>query len=186
MRVGTESRDAVSSSEPVGGFSPTGPGNHLWMSWSFCDIIFKAEVLEHSVSFSSFPEMWVSRLCGSDLGSSCTCRDLPEIQKWVHWGLPPSVWKGSPLLGLFALPGCSWMRSLSEPPTEVSVHASCRRGYWPFFIFFVELFILLSSHEVPWPGSDDAFLHELFCMNYIPWSHKLLNSSSPSDLGLCD
>lgn len=49
----------------------------------------------------------------------------------------------------------------SWAPTEVSVYSSFRKGHWPVFVFFVELFILLSSHEVPWPCSDKAFLHEL-------------------------
>lgn len=49
----------------------------------------------------------------------------------------------------------------SWAPTEVSVYSSFRKGSWPVFVFFVELFILLSSYKVAWPCSHSAFLHEL-------------------------
>lgn len=86
--------------------------------------------------------------------------ELEVMKSRVH-PLLPSVWRETSFLGLFALQGCSLMRSLLQAPTEVSVYSSFRKGDWPVFVFFVELFILLSSHEVPWPCSDNAFLHEL-------------------------
>lgn len=72
---------------------------------------------------------------------------------WEEWkaegGLPP------PRLCKRVL----WWGLCLRPRWSLPV-LNVQKGYWSF-VFFVELFILRSSHEVPWPSSDNTFLHEL-------------------------
>lgn len=84
-----------------------------------------------------------------------------ERQKTRVWSLLPQCRRETSFRVCLLCKGVLWWGLCLGDPTEVSVCSSFRKGYWPVFVFFVELFILLSSHEVPWPRSDSAFLHEL-------------------------
>lgn len=83
-------------------------------------------------------------------------------------------------LGLFALQGSSLMQSFPGHPLKSQCTQALEKAIGQSLFSLLNCLFCFLPTRFPGPA-----LTRLFCMNYIPQSHKSPSSSSPFDSGLC-